>query len=106
MLDELHLKDSYSSDENNLVEEFYNPVLACSVAYDRITGYFSPSILAVAARGFAGLIGNDGKVRILSSVQVSKETYDAISESDGKTLDENIDFDLNARLFKDIHVPL
>lgn len=95
MLDELPLRDSYSSDENDLVSEFYNPVLARSVTYDRITGYFSPSILAVAARGFAGLLNNKGKIRILSSVQVSKETYDAINVSENGALDASLTFDMS-----------
>jgi endonuclease III len=95
MLDELPIRDSYSSDENDLVSEFYNPVLARSVSYDRITGYFSPNILAVVARGFAGLINNKGRIRILSSVEVSKETYDAITDSESSALDESITFDMN-----------
>lgn len=97
MLDEVKLKDSYSSDEDDIVKEFYNPVLECATKYDRITGYFSPGILSVAARGFAGLFHNNGKVRILSSIQVDKELYDAISNSEGYVLEgdlfKHIDFD-------------
>ena len=107
-LDELTLKDSYSSEQNNIVKEFYNPVLERATSYDRITGYFSPSILAIAARGFAGLLHNNGRIRVISSIQVSKETFDAIkkSENDGTELDvfSHIDFDidsLNSQLQKD-----
>lgn len=108
MLDKVRLKDSYSSDEDNIINDFYNPVLECAVSYDRISGYFSPAILAIAARGFAGLFHNNGKVRILSSVQVDKETYDAISESENYSIDDslfkNISFDtstLSSELQKD-----
>lgn len=100
MLDEILIKDSYSSDEQDIVKEFYNPVLARAVSYDRITGYFSPSIFAVAARGFAGLLSNGGKIRILSSIQVNKETYDAIINSEQHALEaeifKDISFDLDA----------
>lgn len=81
MLPDVRLKDHYSSDEDDIVNDFYNPVLSKAVAYDRITGYFSPSVFAIAARGFSGLISNGGKIRILTSVQVSSETYDAIIKS-------------------------
>lgn len=103
MLDELILKDSYSSDIDNIVKDFYIPTLECAVSYDRITGYFSPSILAVAARGFAGLIKNNGKIRILSSIQVSHETYKAIKESADFCIDDNIfkKIDFNTESIKD-----
>lgn len=90
MLTDLNLKDHYSSDENNIVKEFYNPILANAISYDRITGYFSPGILAIASRGFSGLINNGGKIRILTSIQVTNETYDAITRSETTGLDEEI----------------
>jgi len=89
-LADLSLKDSYSSDEDDIVHEFYNPVLSCAVSYDRITGYFSPAVMAIASRGFAGLIKNNGKIRILTSVQVNAETYNAVSKSEVTEIDENI----------------
>lgn len=103
MLDELSLKDSYSSDADDIVKDFYVPILEHAVSYDRITGYFSPSILAVAARGFAGLIKNNGKIRILSSIQVSHDTFKAIQESADLSIDENIfkKINFNAELIKD-----
>lgn len=100
MLDKVNLQDSYSSDVDNIVKDFYNPVLTHAVSYDRITGYFSPSIFAIAARGFAGLINKGGKIRILSSIQVTKETYDAINHSNNYAIEsevfDNIGFDVES----------
>jgi hypothetical protein len=31
-------KVMYDSDEDSLIEDFYNPVLSCAVRYDRTTG--------------------------------------------------------------------
>lgn len=89
-LTELTLHDSYSSDENDIVNDFYNPVLECAISYERITGYFSPSILAVASRGFAGIINNDGKIKILTSIQVNADTYKAIHDSGVNTFNEDL----------------
>jgi superfamily II DNA or RNA helicase len=99
MLDELKIEDTYSSESNDLVEDFYNPALECAVRYDRITGYFSPKVLAVASRGFAGLIKNDGEIRIITSVEVDSETYELISKNKGlefsKELFPSFEFDIN-----------
>ena len=98
-LSELALKDSYSSDEDDIVNEFYNPVLECATRYDRITGYFSPSILAIASRGFAGIIKNAGKIRIITSIKINTDTLNAIRMSNSTELEDvifsSINFDLN-----------
>ena len=99
MLDELSIKDTYSSsvNSNDLILEFYNPVLECAVQYDRITGFFSPAVLAIASRGFAGLISTGGKIRLITSVQLDDRTYKAIVE-DGEKLDDELldDFDFDS----------
>ena len=46
----LKLKSSYETGEDDLLEEFYAPVLKCAASYDRIAGFFSSSSLAVVAR--------------------------------------------------------
>jgi len=42
--------------DDELLEKLYVPALAAAVRYDRCCSYFSSSVLAAAARGFAGLI--------------------------------------------------
>lgn len=99
MLDELSIKDTYSSSvsSNDLILEFYNPVLECAVQYDRITGFFSPAVLSIASRGFAGLISTGGKIRLITSVQLDDRAYKAIVEN-GEKLDDELldDFDFDS----------
>lgn len=78
---DLEIKDTYSSQEMDLVAEFYNPVLELAVSYDRITGFFSPKVFAIAARGFSHLIKNGGKVRLVTSVEVDSDIYRALNKS-------------------------
>ena len=66
-LKDIQLGKSYSSDESNLLTDFYIPVLECAKKYDRITGFFSPKILAVASRGFAQLIKKNAHIRLITS---------------------------------------
>ena len=44
--------------EAHLADELYTPALSRAIRYDRCCAYFSSRVLAVAARGFGGLIQN------------------------------------------------
>lgn len=77
---DLEILDTYSSDECDILECFYNPVLSLSVKYDRITGYFSPKVLAAAARGFAYAIKNNIKIRLITSVEVDDSLMKTIGD--------------------------
>lgn len=75
---ELNLKSSYESGIDDLVQDFYLPVLECAISYDRIAGFFSSSSLAIASRGIGGLIKNGGRIRLLASPKLSKKDADMI----------------------------
>ena len=65
-LTNLTLRQTYDPDVcPNPVAEFYSPALAASVAYDRNTFTFTANGLVAAAAGLAGLLRNDGRVRII-----------------------------------------
>lgn len=59
------IKSSYDTIQDDLLVDFYIPVLEHAKRYDRISGFFSSTSLAIAARGIAGLIRNKGKMRLL-----------------------------------------
>ena len=69
----LKIKYSYDTGNDNLIEDFYIPLLENAKRYDRITGFFSSSSLALAARGIAGLIRNHGTMRLVCCPRLSKE---------------------------------
>lgn len=81
LLKNLNLKSSYESGEDNLVQDFYVPALECAVTYDRIAGFFSSSSLAIAAKGIASLIINEGRMRLLASPRLSKEDVEIIDKA-------------------------
>ena len=106
-LRDLSIKDTYSSSmkSNELLLDFYNPVIEQAVNYDRITGFFSPAVLAIASRGFAALISTKGKIRLLTSVQLDDRIYKSVIDNnanlDDSLLDE-FDFDvIKSQLDKD-----
>lgn len=70
---ELNLKSSYETGQDDLVEEFYAPVLRCAKSYDRIAGFFTSSSLAIAAKGMAGFIKNHGVMRLIACPRLDEK---------------------------------
>ena len=69
----LNLKSSYESGQDDLVEEFYAPVLRCAKSYDRIAGFFTSSSLAIAAKGMAEFIRNKGVMRLIACPRLDEK---------------------------------
>jgi superfamily II DNA or RNA helicase len=80
-LPEIPLKRAYSSDSDDLLNDFYISVLSASVEYYRIAGFFSSSSLAIAARGIIGLINNGGSIRLIVSVKLEEKDVEAITSA-------------------------
>ncbi len=74
-------KVSYGSDDD-LLHDFYLPALERSVHYDRATGFFNSTSLALAASGIARLIANGGTMRLLCGAQLSTADVEAIRKGD------------------------
>lgn len=91
---DLLLKNSYETKKDDLIADFYIPTLNLSWRYDRISGYFSSSSLAIAARGLYGLIKNGGKMRLVMCPRLSKEDAAIIETSVDPSATERI-LDIN-----------
>ena len=74
----LNLKASYNSSRDDLIQDFYNPVLSEAVKYFRTTGFFNSKSLVLAAKGLKNFIKNNGKMKLLCGTQLSKEDLDTI----------------------------
>lgn len=75
---ELNLRSSYETGQNDLIEEFYAPVLRCATSYDRIAGFFSSSSLAVAAKGIVEFIRHQGKMRLIACPKLDEKDVEII----------------------------
>lgn len=78
---DLDIHASYETGEDDLIMDFFVPMLANAKRYDRIAGFFSSTSLALSARGIAGLIANNGTMRIVASPRLSKEDISMINAS-------------------------
>jgi superfamily II DNA or RNA helicase len=80
-LTDLEILDAYDTGDRSerVIQDFYIPVLQEAKLYRRLTGYFSSQVLALAARGVAGLIKNGGKMQLIASPVVSEKDYKVLS---------------------------
>ncbi len=93
------LKSVYKTDKDDLIKDFYIPVLKEAVLYDRAVGFFSSAILAYAAEGIAALISNGGRMRLIIGAEIDAEEYDAIQN--GYEIKNALD-ELSVRIGNDI----
>jgi superfamily II DNA or RNA helicase len=80
-LRDLPFKNAYDSDTDNALIDFYIPALANSVLYDRLTGFFSSTTLAAAAKGIVGLVKNGGSIRLITGAVFQEQDIKAIKDA-------------------------
>ena len=97
---DLDLKTEYRSRLDNVVQDFYNPVLKQSVLYKRAVAFFSSSALASMTIGVCGLIKNGGSIELIASPRLSQEDIDAIN--DGISRRDDV---VREALLRDLHEP-
>ena len=80
-LKDLQIEVAYSSDKDDILSNFYIPALSQSTKYYRLAGFFSSSTLAIAAKGIANFIKNNGHMKLVCSVQLQKDDVEAIKNN-------------------------
>ncbi len=72
------IKPEYRSPQDNVVQDFYIPVLDNAVSYKRSVGFFSSSALVEISKGICSLAKNGGKIELVASPYLSREDEEAI----------------------------
>lgn len=75
---QIYLKNCYDSDEDNILTDFYIPILSNAIHYKRIAGYFSSSSFALAASGLAKFIENGGIMQLIVNIGLPEQDVEAI----------------------------
>ena len=75
---DMDIKCEYRSLIDDVVRQFYIPLLSQSVKYQRAVGFFSSSILAQIAKGITGLVKNGGTMELVASPRLLSEDIEAI----------------------------
>lgn len=79
-LRDIQVKNEYRSLIDNVVQDFYIPLLKEAVTYKRAVGFFSSSSLVKLTKGIASLAERGGKIQIVASPYLSEEDIDAIKK--------------------------
>ncbi len=77
---DVNLKKEYRSPRDNIVNDFYIPLLKEATLYKRSVGFFSSSSLLEISYGISHLINNGGKINLIVSPNLSEEDIEAINK--------------------------
>ena len=72
-LQDVSVKNEYRSLIDNVVQEFYIPLLEQAKVYKRAVGFFSSSSLVEITKGIATMASNGGKIQIVASPYLSED---------------------------------
>lgn len=74
------VKQEYRSKIDNVIRDFYIPLLKESVLYKRAVGFFSSTSLIELSAGICGLVRNGGRIQLIASPRLSAEDIEAIND--------------------------
>ena len=77
---DISIKTEYRSLIDDMVNDFYTPLLNEATIYKRAVGFFSSSALIEISKGISGLIKNGGKIQLVASPKLSEEDIEAIEK--------------------------
>ncbi len=72
MLTDLDLRDNYSSDDSNILEDLFRPCLRESDTYYRSVGYLDSKMAALLGVEFESLAAKGGSARLLIGQTVNR----------------------------------
>lgn len=79
-LKDYKIKSEYRSLIDNVVQDFYIPLLREAVSYKRAVGFFSSSSLVEISKGIAEMAYEGGKIQLVASPYLSDEDIEAIKQ--------------------------
>ena len=79
-LRQVNLKSEYNTEDDNIIRDLYRPCLKQSTNYDRAVGYFRANIYRELGEDLLDFVINGGKVRIVTSPDISESDEQAARE--------------------------
>lgn len=90
LLTDLELKSVYRLGNQDLLNEFYKPILRLAAQYDRAVGFFSAETLTANLKGIIELVKNQGKMRLVIGHPLTDSEFEAVKQGD--SLKEVVDY--------------
>ena len=79
-LKEVSLKPLYNSKFDDVVKDFYNPVLSQALIYQRTSAYFDSNILKLYSKGIENIVSKHGHIFFLFSEQLCGDDFKKMTE--------------------------
>ncbi|WOF23661.1 DEAD/DEAH box helicase family protein [Microbacterium betulae] len=80
----------YASDRDDILNDFYMRALVEAVTYDRITGFFASSALALYWGAIPDFVDRGGKIRVLCSPRITEKDAQGIERGYDARDDESL----------------
>ncbi len=96
---DIEIKTEYRSFRDDIVRDFYIPLLKHSCKYQRAVGFFSSTALIEISEGICELVKNGGSIELIASPKLSEEDIEAI-EKGIKLREEVIEDRINTSIFE------
>ena len=74
------IKSEYRSLKDNVIQDFYIPLLSEAISYKRAVGFFSSTALIEVTKGISNMAMHGGKIYVVASPYLSDEDIEAISK--------------------------
>ena len=78
-LQDITIKNEYRTLNDNIISNFYTPLLSQAVSYRRSVGFFSSTILSKLTYGISKLVQNGGTIQLIASPHLTEEDIQAIT---------------------------
>lgn len=85
----LDIEIKYTSERNDIISEFYTPVLSRSKEYKRAVGYFTSQILIEYVSGLLDFYKNGGKMKLIISPHLLKDDILALKKGENTLFESN-----------------
>jgi len=89
-LNDFELPPYLDTSSNDLIIDFFIPMLSNSIKYDRGVGYLSSGWFRIAAKGMAEFSKNSGRARWVTSPILSKNDWEAMETGEKAKHDPNL----------------
>jgi superfamily II DNA or RNA helicase len=78
MYKELKIKPYYNSKDDDVLKEFYEPLLSETKKYNRVSAFFDSNIIRFYSKGIEKIVKSNGKINFIFSKQLNEEDYELI----------------------------
>lgn len=74
----LKLKTAYNTSTDDIIQDFFVPILSQALKYDRGVGFFSAAWIRLACQGLTDFASNGGKARWVTSPILAKDDWQSL----------------------------